>query len=147
MGKTASEHINSVFEEYVKRLVHYVPFKVDIISTSKNIKDQTLQKELEKKEILKRIKKEDFVVLLDERGKSFSSTGFAKYLEQLQLQSKKKVIFIVGGAFGVTDEIFARANMTMALSKMTFSHQMVRLFFVEQLYRAYTIINNESYHH
>jgi len=147
VGKTASKHINAAFEEYVKRLTHYVPFSIDIIPSSKNIKDHNQQKNLEAKEILKRIKKEDFVVLLDERGKSFSSVGFAKYLEKLQLQSRKKVIFVVGGAFGVTDEIFARANMIMALSKMTFSHQMVRLFFIEQLYRAYTIINKESYHH
>lgn len=147
VGKTTSKPISAAFEEYVKRLQHYVSFSVDVIPATKNIKDHNLQKELEKKEILKRIKKEDFVVLLDERGKSLSSVEFAKYIEQLQLQSRKKVIFVVGGAFGVSDEIFTRANMTMALSKMTFSHQMVRLFFIEQLYRAYTIINKESYHH
>ncbi len=147
VGKTTSPNIKAEFEEYGKRLGHYVPFGMDLIAPSKNIKNTEQQKQRESQDILKRIKPEDFVILLDERGKELSSVGFSEYLEKLQLQSRKRVIFVIGGAFGVSPEIFQRANMVMALSKMTFSHQMVRLFFMEQLYRAFTIINKESYHH
>ncbi len=147
VGKTTSPNIKSEFDEFVKRLGHYVPFSIELIPASKNIKKPEQQKQRESTEILKKIKPEDFVILLDERGKNLSSVAFAQYLEKLQLQSRKRVIFVIGGAFGVSPEIFQRANMEMALSEMTFSHQMVRLFFVEQLYRAYTIINKESYHH
>ena len=147
VGKTVSSNIKSEFDKFVKRLGHYMSFSVDLIPASKNIKNPEQQKQRESTEILKRIKPEDFVVLLDEHGKELSSVAFAQYLEKLQLQSRKRIIFVIGGAFGVSPEIFQRANMVMALSKMTFSHQMVRLFFAEQLYRAYTIISKESYHH
>lgn len=147
VGKTTSSNIRAEFDEYIKRLSHYTSFSVIVLPPSKKINDVKRQKLIESSEINKHIKREDLVVLLDERGKDLSSVGFAKYLENLQLQSRKRVIFVIGGAFGVSAEIFQRANMVMALSKMTFSHQMVRLFFVEQLYRAYTIINQESYHH
>jgi len=147
VGKTVSPNIKQEFDEFTKRVKHYIPFSMDLIPASKGIKKPERQKQRESTELLKKIKPEDFVVLLDEHGKEFSSVSFAQYLEKSQLQSRKRVIFVIGGAFGVSPEIFQRANMVMALSKMTFSHQMIRLFFVEQLYRAYTIINKESYHH
>ena len=147
VGKTTSLNIKAEMDQYMKRLSRYVSFSVHVISSTKKITDPEKQKSIESNAINKQIKKEDYVILLDERGQSFSSVDFAAYIEKLQMQSRKKVVFIIGGAFGDGTEIFQRADSIVALSKMTFSHQMVRLFFVEQLYRAYTIINQESYHH
>jgi 23S rRNA (pseudouridine1915-N3)-methyltransferase len=96
---------------------------------------------------MKYLNSNDYVVLLDENGKSYSSIDFSKKIEKFRLNSFKRVVFVVGGAFGFSDELYSRCNEKVSLSYMTFSHQMVRLFFVEQLYRAFTIINNEKYHH
>ncbi len=145
VGKTSSKNIETEINDYVNRIKNYTNFTVELIP-AKNAKAQAYQKKTESEEILKKIKPEDYVILLDERGKELTSVGFSEYIQNLQNQSRKKVIFVIGGAFGVTKEIFQRADFTMALSMMTFSHQMVRLFFVEQLYRSYTIINNQSYH-
>ena len=133
----------------MSRLKHYVPIeRIELpdIRNAKNLSREQL-KEAEGKEILKRILPSDQLVLLDERGKEFSSVSFASHLEQQMNQSVKTIVFVVGGAFGFSDEIYQRANMKMSLSRMTYSHQMVRMIFLEQLYRAFTIIRGEGYHH
>lgn len=136
-------------EEYLSRLKHYVPFeRIELpdIRQAKNLSREQL-KEAEGKEILKRIVPTDQLMLLDERGKEFSSTSFATHLEHQMNQSVKSIVFVVGGAFGFSEELYQRANGKMSLSRMTYSHQMVRMIFLEQLYRAFTIIRGESYHH
>ena len=136
-------------EEYFSRLKHYVPIErieLSDIRNAKNLNREQL-KEAEGKELLKRILPTDQLVLLDERGKEFSSVSFAAHLEQQMNQSVKAIVFVVGGAFGFSEEIYQRANLKMSLSRMTYSHQMVRMIFLEQLYRAFTIIRGEGYHH
>lgn len=149
IGKTTKNFLETGEEEYFSRLKHYVPverFELQDIRNAKNLSREQL-KEAEGKEILKRILPTDQLVLLDERGKEFSSVSFAAHLEQQMNQSVKTLVFVVGGAFGFSDEIYQRANMKMSLSRMTYSHQMVRMIFLEQLYRAFTIIRGEGYHH
>ena len=136
-------------EEYFSRLKHYVPIErieLSDIRNAKNLNREQL-KEAEGKELLKRILPTDQLVLLDERGKEFSSVSFAAHLEQQMNQSVKAIVFVVGGAFGFSEDIYQRANLKMSLSRMTYSHQMVRMIFLEQLYRAFTIIRGEGYHH
>jgi 23S rRNA (pseudouridine1915-N3)-methyltransferase len=149
IGKTTKPFLEAGEEEYFSRLKHYVPIErieLSDIRNSRNLNREQL-KEAEGKEILKRILPTDQLVLLDERGKEFSSVSFATHLEQQMNQSVKAIVFVVGGAFGFSVEIYQRANMKMSLSRMTYSHQMVRMIFLEQLYRAFTIIRGESYHH
>ncbi len=148
IGKTNTSYLKEGILVYEKRLKHYLSYSSTIIPDIKNPKNYspTQLKKKEGESVLDKVKKEDYLVLLDENGKHFSSEAFAKFMEQQFNQSKKRLIFLVGGAFGFSDEVYARANQKIALSKMTFSHQMVRLFFVEQLYRAMTILKNEPYH-
>jgi len=149
IGKTIKNFLEAGEEEYFSRLKHYVPverIELQDIRNAKNLSREQL-KEAEGKEILKRILPTDQLVLLDERGKEFSSVSFAAHLEQQMNQSVKTLVFVVGGAFGFSDEIYQRANVKMSLSRMTYSHQMVRMIFLEQLYRAFTIIRGEGYHH
>jgi len=148
IGKTSEKYLTTGIEMYAKRLRHYLPFEMEVlpdIRQAKNLSNgQLMQKEGEL--LLNRLTNEDFLILLDENGKAFTSVDFAGYLErQLQLPFRR-LIFQVGGAFGFSDEVYARANAKLALSPMTFSHQMARLFFLEQLYRAMTILRNEPYH-
>lgn len=148
IGKTNEKYLEEGIAIYQKRLKHYISFEIrtlpDIKNGGKLPKNKLKEKEGEL--ILKHLKKEDFLILLDEKGKQFSSTQFSEFLEKKMLLSHKRIILQIGGAFGFSDAIYQRANTLFALSKMTFSHQMIRLFFVEQLYRAMTIIRNESYH-
>ncbi len=109
--------------------------------------DQSKMKEKEGEAILKKINPGDYLILLDDKGKEFSSTQFASYLEGLFNQSLKNIVFVVGGAYGFSEAVYKRANAKLSLSKMTFSHQIIRVIFYEQLYRAFTIINKEPYHH
>ena len=149
IGKTTKPFLEAGEGEYLSRLKHYVSIeRIELpdIRNAKNLSREQL-KEAEGKEILKRILPTDQLVLLDERGKEFSSVSFAAHLEQQMNQSVKTIVFVVGGAFGFSDEIYQRANMKMSLSRMTYSHQMVRMIFLEQLYRAFTIIRGEGYHH
>lgn len=134
---------------YEKRLSAYISFKQEVIADLKNTKNLSFneQKEREGELFLKNIQKTDFVVLLDERGKQFSSEEFADFLQKRLNASTKQLVFIVGGAYGFSQAMYARADAQISLSKMTFSHQMIRLFFTEQLYRAFTILRNEPYHH
>lgn len=149
VGKTAFSYLDEGISIYEKRLRRYCDFKMTIIPDIKNAKNLT-KAQIKKKEgelILKKIEPNHFVILLDDKGKMYSSLEFSNYLEQKLLPAGRNVIFIIGGAYGFSEEVYQRANTKLSLSKMTFSHQMVRLFFVEQLYRAYSILNNEPYHH
>lgn len=148
-GKTEDDHIIKGFNIYEQRLKHYISFETVVIPALKNTKalsvDQQKQKEGEL--ILKQIQNSDKLLLLDENGKEYNSVGFSEFIQQNMNSGIKNVVFVVGGPYGFSDEIYKRANGKISLSKMTFSHQMVRLFFIEQMYRAMTILKNEPYHH
>jgi 23S rRNA (pseudouridine1915-N3)-methyltransferase len=147
-GKTRESYLREGVNEYLKRISRYAPI------TSVTIPDHKLSgkagrddvKRVEGEQILKRVKPGDYVVLLDESGKSYSSNEFARHLSGLEGRTGHTV-FVVGGAYGFSDQVYQRGNERLSLSAMTFSHQMVRLIFTEQLYRAYTILNGEPYHH
>ncbi|MDZ4149004.1 MAG: 23S rRNA (pseudouridine(1915)-N(3))-methyltransferase RlmH [Flavobacteriaceae bacterium] len=149
IGKTDDERLQSLIADYEKRIKHYLPFEMELIPDLKKTKNlgEIQQKEAEGKLILSRLASSDFVVLLDENGKSFSSVGFSDWLQKQLLTGRKNLIFLIGGPYGFSEEIYNRAQSKISLSEMTFSHQMVRLILVEQLYRACTILKNEPYHH
>lgn len=149
IGKTDESFVKTGIENYVKRLKHYIHFDISIISDIKNVKHltQEQQRVREGELMLKQLSNSDFVVLLDERGAAFRSVEFASFLEQKMVGSVQHIVFIIGGPYGFSEEVYQRANQQLSLSKMTFSHQMVRLFFVEQFYRALTILRGEPYHH
>jgi 23S rRNA (pseudouridine1915-N3)-methyltransferase len=148
IGKTNETYLTEGIGIYEKRLKHYLTFELKVFPDVKNAKNlsATQLKEKEGDVFLSKIAATDFVILLDERGKMLTSVQFSDFLEQKSVQSSKNLIFIVGGAFGFSEAIYARANEKLSFSAMTFSHQMIRLFFVEQLYRAMTILKNEPYH-
>ena len=147
IGKTDSEYLKEGIALYEKRLKHYANFEMIVIP---DVRKRPLSMEqLKAKEgevILNKLQKDDYFILLDENGKHLTSVQFADFMEKKQVEGVKKVVFQVGGAFGFSDAVYARADAQMSLSKMTFSHLMIRLFFVEQLYRAFTIIKGEKYH-
>jgi 23S rRNA (pseudouridine1915-N3)-methyltransferase len=149
IGKTDTEYIKQGIEEYEKRIKHYIPYESIVIPAIKNIAgySQSEIKTREAEQLIKRITVSDFLVLLDEKGRELSSVEFSGFLSQRFSSGIRSLVFIIGGAFGVTETIKKKANIILSLSQMTFSHQMVRLFFLEQLYRGLTILNNESYHH
>lgn len=148
VGKTTDTHIELLIQEYQKRLAHYIPFNIQVIPELKNTKALTpeQQKQTEGELILRTINSSADLVLLDEHGKEFRSIEFADYVQK-RMSSGRDVVFVVGGPYGFSEAVYQRANGKISLSKMTFSHQMVRLFFVEQLYRAMTILRGEPYHH
>ena len=148
VGKTIDTHIELLIQEYQKRLAHYIPFNIQVIPELKNTKALTpeQQKQTEGELILRTINSSTDLVLLDEHGKEFRSIEFADYVQK-RMSSGRDVVFVVGGPYGFSEAVYQRANGKISLSKMTFSHQMVRLFFVEQLYRAMTILRGEPYHH
>jgi len=148
IGDNEDKYLATGFELYAKRLQHYVAFDTTIIPSQKNksnSKEAAMQAEA--KEIMKKVAPSDLVILLDEKGKDYSSVEFAKQIQKYLNMPGKKMVFIIGGPYGFADEIKQRANQTLSLSKMTFNHQMARLFFLEQLYRAMTILKGEPYHH
>tara|TARA_Y100000992_G_scaffold302309_1_gene275985 strand:- start:354 stop:827 length:474 start_codon:yes stop_codon:yes gene_type:complete len=149
VGKTNADYLKSGESDYKERLKHYCKFEELIIPQIKNRGklSHNYYKIKEGKLILKSIDQNDQVILLDEEGKSFSSIDFSNYLNQKLLYSSNRLVFVVGGAFGFSEEIYKRADSRLSLSKMTFSHQMIRLIFKEQLYRAFTILKGEKYHH
>lgn len=149
IGKTNGKFLVEGIEDYTKRLSYYIPFNINYLPDVKNNKKLTeeQQKTLEGNSILNSLDKSDYVVLLDEHGKEFTSMEFSKYIEKKMSSIPKRLVFIVGGPYGFSSEVKDRANEKISLSKMTFSHEMIRLIFTEQLYRAMTIINNEPYHH
>jgi 23S rRNA (pseudouridine1915-N3)-methyltransferase len=149
IGKTNEDYLKTGIETYQKRLKHYINFSIDIIPNIKQRKNLTFQqiKFKEGELILNKTQKSDFLILLDDKGKTFTSEQFAKHIDKLMAQGHRRVIFLIGGAYGFSEAVYKRSNARLSLSAMTFSHQMVRLFFVEQLYRAFTILKNEPYHH
>mgnify|MGYP001227157934 CR=1 FL=1 len=149
IGKTSTSYLREGEKEYEKRLKHYVKFERIDLKEIKTGKQESI-KEIKKKEanlVLSQVKDSDVLVLLDENGEHYTSPEFAKWIRKRQLSGKKKWVFLVGGAYGFDDSIYERSNEMLSLSKMTFSHQMIRLFFLEQLYRGHTILNGEKYHH
>lgn len=149
IGKTDNTHIQSLVDEYTKRLSYYVNFQFECIPDIKQAKNmsEAQQKQAEGEEILKRIQGSDFLVLLDEKGKSFSSVGFSDYLQKRMNSGLKNLVLVIGGPYGFSNEVYQKAQGKISLSAMTFSHQMVRVFLIEQVYRAFTILRNEPYHH
>ena len=149
IGKTEDAYIKTGMDKYLKRLKHYTKLEVTELPELKNTKalTQEQQKTREAELLFKKIAPTDFVILLDEKGTELSSGQFAAYLDKKAIASTPNLVFIVGGPYGFDPAVYQRANDKLSLSRMTFSHQMVRLFFVEQLYRAYTIIKGEPYHH
>lgn len=149
IGKTDSFSLQDLIKEYENRLKHYVRFELDIIPDLKNVKNlsETQQKEKEGELILKKLNATDVLILLDENGKQFGSVEFSGYLQKKMNSGIKQLVLVIGGPYGFSDAIYTKAQSKISLSKMTFSHQMVRLFIVEQLYRAFTILKNEPYHH
>ena len=148
IGKTDESYLTKGIDKYVDRLRHYVNFEVVTINDIKLGKKINIevQKEMEGKEIMGKVADNDYLILLDENGQTFSSIDFSKYLQK-RLNAGNDLVFLVGGPFGFSQRIYERANAKIALSNLTFSHQMVRLFFVEQIYRAFTILKGEKYHH
>ena len=149
IGKTDSQALLQLISEYENRLKHYVKFDRTIIPDIKNTKNlsETQQKEKEGELILKQLTNTDVLVLLDENGKQFSSVDFSAYLQKKMNAGLKQLVFVIGGPYGFSPDVYSKAQGKISLSKMTFSHQMVRLFIVEQVYRAFTILRNEPYHH
>ena len=148
VGKTVNKHFIAGINDYVERTNHYMPFNITVIPELKNTKALTeeQQKEREGDLILQKLQSSDTVVLLDEHGKELRSIEFADWLQRKQ-NTTRRLIFIIGGPYGFSKAVYERANERLSLSKMTFSHQMVRLIFCEQIYRACTIIKGEPYHH
>ena len=148
VGKTVNKHFIAGIEDYSERISHYMPFEIVTIPELRNTKNlsEEQQKISEGDLILRQIQPSDTVVLLDEHGKEFRSIEYAQWLQQKQ-QTSRRLVFVIGGPYGFSDAVYSRANEKISLSKMTFSHQMVRLIFTEQLYRACTIIKGEPYHH
>ena len=149
VGKTVNKHFVDLVDDYVSRLKHYINFDFFTIPELKNTKNLSVeqQKQQEGELILKQLQAGDHVVLLDEHGKELRSVEFSAYMEQKMQTVNKRLVFVIGGPYGFSPDVYERANGKLSLSKMTFSHQMVRLIFVEQLYRAMTIMRGEPYHH
>ena len=149
IGKTGHSFLEAGETEYLKRLKHYIQLeRIEIpdIKQAKNLSNKQI-KELEGKEILAKITAGDSVILLDEHGQQFSSLKFSEFIQQKLNSGIKTLVFVVGGAYGFSDEVYRAATSKLSLSEMTFSHQMIRMIFLEQLYRAFTILRNEPYHH
>ena len=149
VGKTDKRELEDLINIYSERLQHYIKFEMEVIPDLKKTKnlDENQQKIKEGDLILSGTQNSDFLVLLDEDGKQYDSVAFSEYIQKRMNTGLKRLIFVIGGPYGFSDAIYTRANGKISLSKMTFSHQMVRLFATEQLYRAFTILKNEPYHH
>lgn len=149
IGKTDNKNLQSLIEDYQKRLSFYIKFDLEILPDIKNVKNlsESQQKEKEGELILAKITPTDQLILLDENGKSFSSVAFSEELQKKMNAGIKTLVFVIGGPYGFSEAVYAKAQGKISLSPLTFSHQMVRLFFIEQLYRGFTILKNEPYHH
>ncbi|WP_299536265.1 23S rRNA (pseudouridine(1915)-N(3))-methyltransferase RlmH [Ulvibacterium sp.] len=149
VGKTDGKSLIQLISNYENRLKHYVKFELEFITDLKNVQNlsESQQKEKEGQAIIKKLSPSDVLVLLDERGKTYTSVEFSDFLQKKMNSGIKQLIFTVGGPYGFSEAVYQRAEGMISLSKMTFSHQMVRLFFIEQVYRAFTILRNEPYHH
>lgn len=149
IGKTDESYLETGISKYIKRLERYIPFEMKVIPDIKNRKtlSEEQQKKLEGELILSQYNPGDELILLDEKGKTFSSVSFSQWIEHKLNVSNKRLVFVVGGPYGFSNDVYDKAKVKISLSEMTFSHQMIRLIFVEQLYRAFTIIKGEPYHH
>ncbi len=149
VGKTDSQHVEELVAEYGRRVNRYCRFAVVALPDVRNTKNlsESQQKTLEGAAILRQLGDGDYVVLLDERGVEFRSVEFAEWLQKRMNSGVKRLVLVIGGPYGFSDEVYARANGCLSLSRMTFSHQIVRAIFAEQIYRAFTILHNEPYHH
>ena len=149
IGKTDKTELDQLIKSYQNRLMHYVRFSFEIIPDLKNSKNlsEKLQKEEEGKIILSKISNSDRLILLDENGQEMNSVGFSNFLQKQMNSGLKRLVLVIGGPYGFSEDVYKKASSKLALSKMTFSHQMVRLFIIEQLYRSFTILKNEPYHH
>ena len=149
IGKTDNKALQTLIDDYTKRLGFYVKFDLEIIPDIKNVKNlsEAQQKDKEGELILSKLSPTDQLILLDENGKTFSSVGFSEEMQKKMNSGVKTLVYVIGGPYGFSPEVYAKAQGKVSLSSMTFSHQMVRLFFIEQVYRAFTILRNEPYHH
>lgn len=149
IGKTDNKNLQSLIDEYTKRLGFYVKFDLEIIPDIKNVKNlsEAQQKEKEGELILSKLSPTDQLILLDENGKEFSSVGFSEFLQKKMNAGIKTLVFVIGGPYGFSEKVYKASQGKVSLSQMTFSHQMVRLFVIEQIYRGFTILRNEPYHH
>ncbi len=149
IGKTDDKHLLQLIDIYKKRLQHYIKFDIEILPDIKNVKNlsEAQQKEKEGELVLKKLQNTDQLILLDDKGKQFTSIEFSQYLQKKMNSGIKQLVLLIGGPYGFSDTIYKKASGKISLSKMTFSHQMIRLFIVEQLYRGCTILKNEPYHH
>lgn len=149
VGKTTIGFVEAGIAEYTRRLRHYIPYSIKSLPDVKNAgkMESSRQKEAEGEKILAAIANSDFVVLLDERGRQYTSLEFSAFIEKQMIAGRRKVVFVVGGPYGFSQSVYDRADTQLSLSKMTFNHEMVRLFFTEQIYRAMTIMRGEPYHH
>lgn len=149
IGKTDASYFTEALKEYTGRLAHYLPFETIWIPDIRNVKSmsESQQKEKEGELILKMLQPGDYPVLLDDKGKEFTSMQFAAYIEKKMQTVARRLVFIIGGPYGFSEKVYSIAAEKISLGKMTFSHQMIRVIFAEQLYRAMTILNNEPYHH
>jgi 23S rRNA (pseudouridine1915-N3)-methyltransferase len=149
IGKTDNKNLNALIEEYTKRLGFYIKFDLEVIPDIKNVKNlsESEQKMKEGQLILGKLVPTDQLILLDENGKEYTSVGFSDFLQKKMNSGIKTLVFVIGGPYGFSEEVYQKAQGKVALSQMTFSHQMVRLFVIEQIYRGFTILNNEPYHH
>lgn len=149
VGKTTIDFVQKGIAEYAGRLRHYVPFRIVELPDARKGKGISAekQKELEGEIILSRLQPSDYVVLLDERGREYSSIEFSAFVEKQMIAGRKRLVFIVGGPYGFSEAVYSRGDSKLSLSRMTFNHEMVRMFFTEQIYRAMTILRGEPYHH
>ncbi len=149
IGKTTDARFTSLIQEYVDRVGHYIPFNIEVIPELRNAKNLSVdqQKEREAELLQKQLQPGDYLVLLDEHGRERRSMEFAQWMQKKMAASPRRLVFVVGGPYGFAPHIHRMANEEISLSQMTFSHQMIRLLFVEQIYRAMTILHNEPYHH
>ena len=148
-GKTDNTQLIKLIDEYQNRLKHYIKFELEIIADLKNVKkiSEIQQKQKEGELILSKLQKTDHLILLDEKGQHFTSIEFSKYLQKKMNMGLKQLVLVIGGPYGFSEAVYKKSTGKIALSKMTFSHQMIRLFIVEQLYRGFSILKNEPYHH
>jgi len=149
IGKTDNKQLIQLIEDYQKRLKFYIKFDFEIIPDIKNAKNlsENQQKQKEGELILNKINSSDALILLDENGKQMDSVAFSSFLQKYMNSGIKQLVFVIGGPYGFSQDVYVKSKGKLSLSKMTFSHQMVRLFFIEQLYRGFTILRNEPYHH
>ncbi|RXJ50163.1 23S rRNA (pseudouridine(1915)-N(3))-methyltransferase RlmH [Gelidibacter gilvus] len=149
IGKTDHQQLQMLIDDYQKRLGFYIKFEFEIIPDLKKVKNlsEEQQKQKEGELILAKLSNTDMLILLDENGKQFDSVAFSDYLQKHMNSGIKQLVFLIGGPYGFSQDVYTKAHGKISLSKMTFSHQMIRLFMIEQLYRAFTILRNEPYHH